>query len=136
MQYIVHRRFKGMAICGEVNLPVNTLLEDIDGFLYKSGKRICADTSENCKQFFARNDDGQGILRGRLSQKIISILSKRDKDYQNRWDKIWSDPICQKFKSPQHNDFWCWNNDFYQAHIFDLQHILKLIGGNIKDAQN
>lgn len=127
MEYIAHRRFKNQAIFGYVNIPAKTLLYSKNGFLFKDDKIICADSSENAKQFFARNDDGQGLLRGKLSQKIISILSKRDKDYQKRWNKIWEDPLCQKFKSTQHQDFWVWNNDFYQANIFDLKYILSLV---------
>lgn len=131
MEYIVHKPFKGLAICGDITLPVNTILQSKNGYLYKGNYMICTVSCENAKQHFAKNDDGNGLLRGKLSQKIVSILSIKDENYQKRWDKIWEDPICKKFKSKDHDDFWVWNNGFYQAHIFDLQYILKLIGGKL-----
>ena len=83
--------------------------------------------SDCAYEFFAQNDDGQGLLRGKLIQTIKSTLAKHDKAHQDRWDKIWDDPRCQQYKCSDRDDFWLWNHDFYNAEIEDLKHIAKLI---------
>ena len=47
--------------------------------------------------------------------------------YQQRWDKVWADKLCQKYKRRDHADHWLWNNDFYSAPIDDLRYIAALI---------
>ena len=64
MKYVVHRRFKDKAICGEVNLPAMTMCEEANGYIFHGDKLLCVVTSENAHQFFARDDDGAGMLRG------------------------------------------------------------------------
>lgn len=128
MKYIVHKRFKKKAICGYVNLPALTECESVNGCIVLKDKVICYDTSENAHQYFAQNEDGFGIIRGKLTQSIQNALSKRDDDYQTRWDKIWNDLICRKYRRGDYNDFWLWNHNFFHANINDLQHIAKLIG--------
>ena len=34
MKYVVHRRFKDKAICGEVNLPAMTMCEETNGYIF------------------------------------------------------------------------------------------------------
>ena len=128
MQYITHRRFKGNAICGQINIPALSVCEGKEGTIYFNGKPICFDTSENAHQFFSRNDDGQGVERGKLTQAIQDKLSKRDGTYQDRWDKVWADPVCQKYKRKEYDDFWLWNHEFFNAGIEDLKYIANLIG--------
>lgn len=128
MQYITHRRFKDNTICGQVNIPALSICEAIKDTIYFSNKPICYITSENAHQFFARNDDRQGIERGKLTQAIQRKLAKRDGSYQNRWDKVWEDKICQKYKRKEYDDFWLWSHEFFNADIEDLRYIAKLIG--------
>lgn len=127
MDYITHTRFKTKAICGEVNLPAMTEVELKDNMLYYQNKPLCVITSENAHNYFARNDDGQGMERGRLIYQIQKILQKKDEKYQSRWDKIWNDEKCQKYKRKEYADFWLWNHAFYNAEIEDLQYIYNLI---------
>ena len=128
MKYIVHRRFKDKAICGDVNLPATTVCEENNGYIFYDGKMLCAAMSENAHQFFARDDDGAGMLRGKLTQAIQKTLAKRDANYQSRWDKVWDDPVCQSYKRIEDDNFWLWNHDFFNANIDTLQHIARLIG--------
>lgn len=128
MKYVVHRRFKDKAICGEVNLPAMTVCEENGGYIFHGDKPLCVVTSENAHQFFARDDDGAGMLRGKLTQAIQKTLAKRDANYQNRWDKVWDDPACQPYKRIEYADFWLWNHDFFNADIDTLRHIAKLVG--------
>ena len=129
MKYIVHTRFKAKAICGEVNLPALTEVNLKDNMLYYQDKQLCVITSENAHKYFARNDDGQGMERGQLTQAITKTLANTDDKHQEQWDKVWEDAICQKYKRTEYADYWLWNTAFYNADIEDLQHIYKLIGG-------
>lgn len=127
MDYIVYNRFKAKAICGDVNLPSLTECKCENGMITWNGKDLCVATSENAHRYFARNDDGNGMERGSLTHRIVKKLSQKDRDYQNRWDKIWDDSVCQKYKRQPYTDFWLWSHDFYNADINDLRYIAKLI---------
>lgn len=128
MKYIVTKRFKKTAICGPVNIPAMTGVEERGGCLYHNRKKLCMVTSENAHQYFARNDDGCGMERGKLTRSITNILSAKDGDYQNRWDKVWADPVCQAFRRPEHADHWLWNHAFYSADLDALNYIADLVG--------
>lgn len=73
MKYVVHRRFKDKAICGEVNLPAMTICEETNGYIFHGDKLLCVVTSENAHQFFARDDDGAGMLRGKLCAFYLNL---------------------------------------------------------------
>ncbi len=126
MEYIVHQRFKGTTICGNVNLPYGTTCQANGNVISHNGNAICAVKSQNAHQHFARNDDGNGLQRGELTKQIQTILAKRDPNHQNRWDKIWADPIAQKYQKFPDEDYWLWSHEFFNAEIFDLEHILKI----------
>lgn len=132
MKYIAHRRFRKYAICGPVNIPAATELECKDGIIIYNNGLVCYEGSETDHQFFTRNDDGNGMKRGELTQAIMKTLAKTkgrgDKEHQERWDKVWNDPICQPYRRADDDKYWLWNHDFFNAPIEDLQHIAKLIG--------
>ena len=67
MQYIAARRARFNAICGPVNIPYGTTVEAVDGFLERDGLRLCAATSESAHKYFARDSDGHGLERGKLT---------------------------------------------------------------------
>ena len=93
---------------------------------------MCYVASQSAFDFFAQNDDGHGIDRGKLTKNIIQTLirlKQNDTEKANAvWDKIWNDPICLKYKRPEYADHWLWNYDFYNANLHDLQYIAKLVG--------
>lgn len=128
MDYITIKRTRLNTISGPVNLPYGTEVECIDGVLTIDGHPLCVDHSQNAYDFFARNDDGHGLERGKLTQAIRKKLEKRDKQYENRWYKVWTDPRCQKYKRAEHADHFLWNHEFYNANIPDLRHIAALVG--------
>lgn len=128
MTYTVHKRFKARAMCGDVNIPAMSECEDIGGVITWRGDPICYDTSENAHNYFAVDVDAHGLERGRLTSGIIATLSKRDALHQARWDKVWADATCWKYKHKGFADWWLWGHDFYIAPIEDLRHIATLIG--------
>lgn len=126
-KYFTRERAKFTAICGEVNIPWGSLLCANGSILLWRGLPVCATTSQNAQDHFVQDDDGFGEERGRLISSILSRLKKRNKGYQARWDAVWADEICQKYRNYNHIDFWLWGHDFYNAHIEDLRHISKII---------
>lgn len=136
-KYISHRRFKGDAICGKVNIPAGTELTEIGGMLFLGKDAVCCAQSENAHQYFAKNNDGCGMLRGRLTQCIQKALVKPDRptaetvaEIGKRWDMIWEDKVCAKYKRSDagFEDYWLWNHDFFEANILDLKYISGMIG--------
>ena len=128
IEYITTRRARFMGVNGPVNVPWGTIVQAANGFLFLDGTRLCAVTSQNAHNFFARNDDGNGMERGRLTASIITRLSTRDKNHQARWDKVWEDPRCEKYRRQDSKDFWLWDHAFYEAPVEDLRHIADLVG--------
>ena len=133
MKYIIYKRFRGKAICGDVNLPAMTVCECNGAIINHNGNPICSAKSENAHKYFAINEDGMGMVRGKLTQAIQKALAKRDNNYQKRWDKVWDDEICQLYKRKEYADYWLWNHDFFNADIKTLEYIASLIGVKEKD---
>ena len=125
--YVAKKRARFLGISGNVNIPYGTHLEAQGGCLLWNGNPVCAVNSQNGLDHFAQNDDGCGEERGKLTIEIISTLVKRNKNYQARWDRVWEDELCQKYRMTEHEDFWVWNCEFYAAPIEDLQYIKELI---------
>lgn len=129
VQYIAKKRARFTAMCGQVNIPWGTPVYLNGEFLENSdGALLCAVTSKNAHEFFARDNDGNGAERGALTLAIIKTLEKRDKAHQQRWDAVWADALCEKYKRTEHDDFWLWNHDFYEAPVEDLRYIAGLVG--------
>lgn len=132
MQYIVHNRFKDIALCGPVNLKATSQCWEAEGVIFYEAQPLCYATSENSFEHFARNDDGNGMLRGQLTHAIKKRLAKRDAQYQERWDKVWADKLCAKFKRKEYADFWIWNKAFHDAEIGELEYVAELIGLEVR----
>lgn len=128
MKYIAHRTFRSTALCGPVHIRAGTELESRGGLLFCRGRALCAEHCENAHRYFARNDDGCGLERGRLTRAITETLARRDGPaYQARWDRVWADPLCRKYKRPDHADFWLWADGFFEAPLLDLWHIAGVV---------
>jgi hypothetical protein len=131
MEYINHRRYRGQ-ICGgkRVNFPYGTRFQSKgDMILTESGNPVCVTTSQVAYDYFSRNDDGNGLERGKLVREIKGRLENHDKNHQARWDKLWEDPQASALKKADSPGFWVWSVDFYNADISTLKHILSLVKG-------
>lgn len=126
--YITRKRARFNSVSGPVNIPYGTPLQVEGDFLCLNGKPICYPESQSSLDFFSQNDDGDGLQRGKLVGDILSRLDKRDKNHQSRWDKVWADRLCQRYKRPDHEERWIWNAAFFSAPVVDLRHIAALIG--------
>lgn len=125
--YIVTKRWIGNALFGPVRLPYGTELALIDGRLFRDGQMICRANSAEAYEYTARNDDGMGLPRGELINKIKQRLEKRNLNWQKRWDRLWDDERANRLRRTDHEDNWVWGHAFYNASIEDLQHIWGLI---------
>ena len=127
MKYLVTRRFKTKAICGEVNLAYGTECFSQGNVIYRQDKQpLCLITSENAHMYFTVNDDDLAKERRQLIEDIAKLLSD-EKRMEKRWDVVWNDLTCRKYKRKELADFWLWNHDFYGASLDDLQYIKKIL---------
>lgn len=131
-RYVARKRARFKSGGKKVNIPWGTVLEEQGGFLIYQGKHLCAVTSQNAHDYFSLDDDGRGLERGGLVDAIKTRLAKRDGSYQARWDKVWGAPVCQRYRRADHDDFWLWNHDFYNAPVEDLQSIARLVGAKVR----
>ena len=119
MKYITHNRFKKLAACGEaVNIPYGTEME---------GKPICYATSEAAKMHFARNDDGQGLERGRLTWAIA--YSQRVRTGPNGRQQRFTEEEIELLERKwahflrQDVEVILFNEDFYAAAVPELKEL-------------
>lgn len=129
--YITTKRFKGQAITSEVNIPYGTEVQCVIGYIVHDNLPICVNHSQNAYDYFARNDDGNGLECGKLIQEIKKVLSKKDSGHQDRWDRVWEDEVCLKYKRVEYSDYWLWNHGFHNAPIEDLRYIANLVGAKV-----
>lgn len=146
MQYVVHKRYRGLCLSGEANLPYGATCELNGEIIEKDGRPLVLATSENAHLYFARNDDGNGLRRGELTREIIAKLEppperrgetatqnkKRKEEIAKQiaaWERIWNDPRIQPYKMREHADHWLWNHAFFNAEIETLEYILGVIKG-------
>lgn len=76
MQYVIYKWFKDTALCGPVNLKATLPCWESEGIIFYEGKPLCFAASENALCHFARDDDGKGLLRGKLIGDIKRRLAK------------------------------------------------------------
>lgn len=137
-RYVVRKRARFDSITGPVNIPYGTSIVENDGFLYtEDGRKLCAITSRNSHLYFSIDDDGNGKLRGALVSSICKVLGIEGNEpwvmKTELWDRLFSDPVCAKYRKKTVEDRWIWSHDFYVATIEDLRYINKLLGGKYHD---
>lgn len=127
MQYIVHTEFIGKAINGEVNFPVGTECTEINGIIYHNARAVCCVGSNNANNYFARNNDGNGLKRGELIKTIKDTLAIQDEHTYERWHRVMNCPVCKQFDRNPDGDVWEWNLAFYNASIPILEHMANKV---------
>ena len=129
MKYITHNRFKRLAACGEtLNIPYGTELETVGNFIVSpKGKLICCTTSENAKMHFARNDDGQGLERGKLtwaiaySRRVRTSPNGRQQRFAEAEIKLLEERWAHFLR--QDVEVILFNEDFFAAAVGELQQL-------------
>lgn len=137
MKYITHHRFKSKALCGEVlNLPYGTELTLKDDTLFTlGGKAVCFVTSENAKMYFSRNDDKDGLERGKYTWEIA--FRKRNADDPKyakcggyRFSDKQRDIITRHYQRfiREDCDFIIFNDRFFRAPVEELKEMANELG--------
>ena len=123
MEYIIHHRLKGMAICGEINLPYGTKLQSNGDFIYCDKGPVCAINSEQSHKHLARNDDGMGLQRGELTYKIAYQPMGKG----TRFSPAQRSCLTEKYPRFLRDDcdYIIFNNRFFAASIEDLEAMAK-----------
>ena len=130
MEYITIKRFKRKGIDGRFNIPYGTELEARDGVIIApDGRQVCLSRSYAAHEYFARNDDGNGLERGKLSHEIVEKLLPKPgetrEQHNERWLKVWHNETAQKYRRKEHQSHWLWSDDFYNADIEDLKGLVE-----------
>ena len=128
MKYICHKKFDKMTVCGEhMTFKKNAQLEVIGKFIAYGKKAICATTSEDAYMFFARNDDGKGIERGKLTYAIAYAKRHPNKDNGFRFTPSEIEMLETEYGQylRKDTDTIIFNHDFFNADIEDLREIAK-----------
>ena len=126
------KRFKRIGMHGDsFNIPYGTEVKEKGGVIFApDGREICLARSYAAHLHFARNDDGQGLIRGKLTHAIVDRLSPKyfkTKEERNEfWQRIWNDETAQKYRRKDQETTWLWSDDFYNAEIDDLKYIAEL----------
>lgn len=136
MEYITHRRMRGMAAFGErMNIPYGTKFETIGEWIATGdSKAICAVHSEISKMYFARNDDGRGLERGALTWAIA--YSPRQRKHKDGHVYRFSEDEIELLE--RHYSHWLrqdvgtilFNDDFFDAQVPELKMLANAL--NIK----
>ena len=129
MIYVTHNRFKKLAACGEtLNIPYGTELETAGEFIITGeGKPVCFATSENAKMHFARNDDGMGLERGKLTWAIA--YSPRVRKDENGRQQRFTDQEIELLERKwahflrQDVEVILFNEDFFAAEVPELKEL-------------
>ena len=132
MKYITIKRYKRDDARGHFNLPYGTSVDKHDGMIWYGDKDICGDHSAVMREYFARDDDGRGLERGKLAHAIADTLKIRPnetkEEHNKRWEAVWEDKLCQKYRKEAQVNHWLWSIEFFSAPIMDLKYIAKLVG--------
>ena len=130
MDYVVHHRFKSRALCGNVNIPYGTVVEDRNGVLCHGDKPLCVARSQNGKEHFARNDDGNGLERGKITHWIAFEALRTGAKHAEERRKL----VCkeyERFLRPECDGI-IFTDEFFHADIAELRDMQKKILSTIQ----
>ena len=134
MKYVVTRRFRGKTVaCDEngkpleMNIPYGTEFPVMAGYIAtEDGKAICKTTSYNAQHYFAINDDGRGLERGKYTYAIAFAHREKitpegfvfrfsEEEQKILWTK-WT-----KFLKTEHESVILFNDAFFAADVEELK---------------
>ena len=112
MEYVTYKRFKANGIDGAFNLPLSTIVKEVDGFLFAAdGRKICAATSENGWEHFRPNTP-----EGAYRQKMLNELYRYYKEeahssdfYTEKWpgaENLYWKNLLRTMSTPKLTDYY------------------------------
>ena len=133
MKYITHKRFKDKGMTTKTyNIPYSTELTVQNQIIYYNNEPICYITSENGHKYFSRNDDNQGLERGRLTHAIAYSDRKVNKNNGFRFTPEERDMLVAEYSHflVDDQEWILFNHDFFNAEVEELKELAKKL--NIK----
>lgn len=142
-------------------MPAGVECEEVNGVIMYLGVPVCSAKSRVAHQYFAANDDGNGMERWKLAMAIeAAIIEKAHEDnvkmseteadaeedepnvimpirfkapikQESALQELADDDLCASYRREDVQDVWMWNQAFYNAPIEDLESIASLIGAKI-----
>ena len=82
MEYIVGKAYKKLGIDQNFDLAKGASAFEERGIISYNGKKVCYATSQDAHDFFARNDDGKGRERFKLTHDIINAVIAMKQEYE------------------------------------------------------
>lgn len=137
MRYVVHRRCREMGAAGQqLNLSYGSVFETIGHIIATpEGKGICFVTSDTAHKYFARDDDGHGLRRGRLTYAIA--WSDRVRLVHGRRQRFTEAEIAMlerdwaRFLVPD-APVVLFNHEFFNAEVDELEQLARALKIKIK----
>ena len=132
MEYITHRPFHGVTEAGRLlEIPVSTVLPVLGERIAKDNASVCTVRSHIAYKFFARNDDGMGMERGKLTYAIAYAPRVRlHKDgHVFRFSEDEAALLNEKYKHfLKPVDTIIFNHDFFNADVDELTNMAEDLG--------
>ena len=127
MEYVCHKRYKKIGASGrEYNFSYGKKLQSIGKFIAYDNAAVCCITSDDAFRHFARNDDGNGLKRGKLTYDIAYAPKKPNKDNGFRFTDEQVKMLKKEYKRfLVKTDVILFNEKFFNADIKDLEKIKK-----------
>lgn len=127
MKYVCCRRYKALDLNGKfINIPYGTAMEQHERYIVTTdGRPICFVKSITAHKFFAVDDDGMGLKRGELTNKIAFAPRKTDEGF--RFTSAEREKIMEKWSKYIRKDveMCLFNHDFFLAPIEDLEAMIQ-----------
>lgn len=124
MEYICHKRYKKTGASGEeYNFPYGTKLRTVGTFIANGPEAVCSVKSEDAYMYWARNDDGQGLMRGMLTHAIAYSHRKPNKDNGFRFTPEEIEILEKEYPHflRQDTDTIIFNHEFFNAEVDELK---------------
>lgn len=131
MEYILFRRYRENDFSGKkMNIPALTIANENNNTIFIDNNPICCITSQIAHEYFARNNDGNGLLRGQLTYAIAFSERIRYNEDHTRRQRFTDQEIelietkWEKYLIPN-LEVILFNHDFFNADIQELEEMAK-----------
>ena len=81
MKYIAGLNKRIKTPFGDISLKLTDHYETDGNWICKGDNKICYTTSQNAYDYFANNDDGNGLLRFTKTHDILDVLKAKNNEY-------------------------------------------------------
>lgn len=131
MKYICHRKYNKIGACNELyNIEVGQTFFTIGKYIADDSKAICHIASEDAFKYFAKDDDGQGLERGRLTYEIAYADRHPNSNNGFRFTEAERDMLVEQYGQyiKDNTEYLRFNYDFFNADVNIIKEIANKLG--------